>query len=286
MRLHVLSDLHADIAGNAWSPQTFTDADVVVCAGDTVAPMTLGLRWLRASFPGQRVLYVPGNHCYYSHFIEHRPELKTTYEDQRRRAPELARELGIDLLDDAEVLIDNVRFLGSTLWTDFQQRPGYLMFGDAVREAEKRHNDYRKIKVDPGRSRNKFTAAHSIAAHRKARVFLRDALARPFAGDTVVVTHHAPSPRSLHPAVGDMDWLYASNLEALMDGDTAPALWIHGHIHRNVDYVVGATRVLANPRGYPNEPQLIAEHGPRENPDFDPALVVEVGLQPLPILGI
>jgi hypothetical protein len=286
MRLHVLSDLHVDIAGNAWSPPAFTDADVVVCAGDTMAPQTLGLRWLRDAFPGQRLLCVPGNHDFYSHHIEHQPELKTTYEEQRRRAPELARELGISLLDDDEIVIGDVRFLGSTLWTDFQQRPGYVMFGDAVREAERRHNDYRRIKVDPGRSRNKFTAAHSIAAHRKSRVFLRDALARPFTGDTVVVTHHLPSPRSLHPAASDLDWCYTSDLEAMMHGETAPALWIHGHIHHNADYVVGNTRVLANPRGYPNEPRLIGEHGRRENPNFDPKLVVEVGLHPLLILGM
>lgn len=286
MRLHVLSDLHVDIAGNAWSPPTLTDANVVVCAGDTMAPQTLGLRWLRDAFPAQRVLCVPGNHCYYSHHVKHRPELKTTYEEQRRRGSDLARELGTDLLDDGEIVIDGVRFLGSTLWTDFQQRPGYTAFDAAVREAERRHNDYRNIKVGRGRSRDKFTAGHSLGAHRKGRVFLRDALARPFAGETVVVTHHAPSPRSLDPAVKDLDWLYASDLEALMQGDRAPALWIHGHIHRNADYVIGSTRVLANPRGYPNEPRLIAEYGRRENPDFDPTLVVEVGLQPLPTYGM
>lgn len=76
----------------------------------------------------------------------------------------------------------------------------------------------------------------------------------------------------------DMDWCYASNLEHLMHGENAPAVWMHGHIHTNRDYSVGNTRIVANPRGYP------AAAGMRENPNFNPSIVVELELKP--VLGM
>lgn len=49
-----------------------------------------------------------------------------------------------------------------------------------------------------------------------------------------------------------------------------PQLWMHGHTHDSFDYRIGATRVIANPRGY-------ARDGVAENKSFDPGLVIEVG---------
>jgi hypothetical protein len=124
---------------------------------------------------------------------------------------------------------------------------------EAVRAAARGMNDYRAIKVGAGRSRDKLAPGQTV------------------------VTHMAPSRRSLlewdpeHPErTRDLDWCYASNCEALMTGDAAPSLWLHGHIHTNRNYVVGHTRVVANPRGYPGL------RGTRENPKFDPSLVVEL----------
>jgi Icc-related predicted phosphoesterase len=112
--------------------------------------------------------------------------------------------------------------------------------------------------------------------HKNSVRWLTEQLATPFDGETVVVTHHAPSPKSLvagKPYL-DLDWYYASDAEHLMHGDNAPVLWIHGHIHRNQDYVVGNTRVVCNPRGYPLS---TLKNAPRENPDFIEDLVIEVG---------
>ena len=73
-------------------------------------------------------------------------------------------------------------------------------------------------------------------------------------------------------------------LAALLDqtGPDAPTLWIHGHIHKNQDYTIGGTRVVCNPRGYP---MSFHPNAPRENPDFDPQLVIEVGYDCTPKLG-
>ena len=95
-------------------------------------------------------------------------------------------------------------------------------------------------------------------------------LATPHAGPTVVITHHAPSRKSIHPRFERslVNPCFVSDAERLLDG-TRAGLWIHGHTHDSFDYVVNGTRVLCNPRGY-------AKNGVNENDRFDPDLVVEV----------
>ncbi|MBN9004894.1 MAG: metallophosphoesterase family protein [Rhizobiales bacterium] len=287
MRIHFVSDLHCDIRDNSIDAMPDVDADVSVVAGDAMAPGTLALRRVRALYPDRSrpLIYVPGNHDYYSHHDLKRPELKTTWQRQKEEMPVVARELGITLLDDAVAEIDGVRFIGATLWSDFSARPGTMSFDFAVREAcsSRGMNDYRYIKVDPGRSKDTLRPRDTVNAQKASRAFIEGVLATPFDGETVVVTHHAPTYYSLRNEgrqFDDLDWCYASNLEALMHGDTAPALWLHGHIHVNRDLTIGTTRVVANPRGYP------MRGGKRENPDFDPAMVIEVGRDLNPKWGI
>ncbi|MGY3356425.1 putative phosphodiesterase [Bradyrhizobium sp. GM0.4] len=279
MRIHIFSDLHVDIDHNEMQQPPNVDADVIVCAGDAAAPGTLALRIVRDLYPdrGRPLIYVPGNHDFYSFYDTHNPSLKTTWEEQHARMPEVAADLGITLLNDASVEIGDVLFIGATLWTDFLVRPPYVPITEAMRTASKSMNDYRAIKVAPGRSRDMLKPAQTIAAHKTSVAFIEKTLAeRPDDQAAVVVTHHAPSPRSLlrWPMLSELDYCYASaGVERLMTGDAAPQLWLHGHIHRNRDYTIGDCRVIANPRGYPH-------FGARENPDFDPAIVVE--LEPRP----
>lgn len=289
MRIRLGSDFHDDLAGNGMDRLAVVDADVTVIAGDVMAPGHLAIRRLRELLPDARnLVYVPGNHDFYSHADRHHPELRTTYEAQRYELmPRAAEENDVILLDDAAVEIDGVRFIGGTLWTDFCARPGYVSFDEAVRAASRAMNDYRLIKRLPGRSRDRLRARDTIDAHKATRKFLQETLAQPFDGETVVVTHHAPSYRSLlgwgpdRPLLfNDLDWCYGSDLEALMQGDGAPALWLHGHVHTNRDYQVGPVRVVANPRGYPLRP------GVRENPDFNADLVLELESRLAPTMKI
>ena len=134
-------------------------------------------------------------------------------------------------------------------------------------------NDYRHIRrwstKTPGK-RKRIRPADTIAAHRVTRAFIDEAMTEPHAGPTVVVTHHAPHPRSLDGFYkGDLDWCYASDMGLTMEGETAPGLWLHGHIHRAQDYQVGSTRVVSNPRGY-----RFTSH--EQNNGFDPALVINL----------
>jgi hypothetical protein len=288
-RFHIVSDIHRDIPANGYAPSV-PDCDVVIVAGDVQQPLTQALPWLRRAYPDHPVLYVPGNHDFYSAVIKDRPEFKTTYERERELAPKVAEQHDISLLDNGICTVKGVRVLGTTLWTDFGCRPAYMSFHDAVREASKGMNDYRAIKVGRGRGGDRLMPRNTIDAHKVAVRWLTDQLSIPHSGETIVVSHHAPSPRSLtgQPlgdlergvrAYRDLDFCYASDLEHMMHGARAPSLWIHGHIHSNRDYVVGSTRVLANPRGYP---KYEMQNAPRENPDFMADLVIEVGHEPTP----
>jgi hypothetical protein len=286
MRIWIQSDLHADITHNGYVPPADVEADLVVVAGDAMAPATLALPWLRKAYgPDLPIIYVMGNHDFYSD--PRHPDTKTTWEWQREHAPRVAADNGITLLDDAAAEIGGVRFIGSTLWTDFSARPPHVSFDVAVREATKGANDYRAIKVGPGRSRDRLRPRDTIDAHKISRIFIERTLTEPTeCSETVVITHHAPSYRSLKSrglTFADLDWCYSSNMETLMHGPHAPTLFIHAHIHANRDYMVGNTRVIANPRGYPMFPR---PNAPRENPDFDPRLVVEVGPALTPTMRI
>ncbi len=247
MKLHILSDLHIEFG--AFEPPA-TDADVVILAGDIGVGMG-GLRWAEARFPGRPVIYVPGNHEFYHHDIALIDALKSEAADN------------VHVLNDDQVIIDEVRFLGSILWTDF------ALFGEADRffamqQARQQMTDFSIIQHHGQR----FTPEDAIRLHTASRDWLTVMLAEPFAGKTVVVTHHAPSSRSVHPRFA-RDLLtpaFASNLENLMDGGRA-ALWLHGHMHDSFDYEVYGTRVVCNPRGY--APEAL-------NPDFRPGWVIKI----------
>jgi predicted phosphodiesterase len=247
MKLHILNDLHIEFED--FVPPA-TDADVVVLAGD-IGVGVEGLRWAETRYPDRSVIYVPGNHEFYHHDIALIEELKLEAPDN------------IHVLNDDRVVIDGVRFLGSILWTDF------ALFGEvdkffAMQTARQQMTDFSIIQ-NHGQP---FTPEDAIKLHEASRDWLAVMLAEPFAGKTVVVTHHAPSSQSVHPryARNLLTPAFASNLENLMDGNRA-ALWIHGHTHDSFDYEIYETRVVCNPRGY----------SPVElNPDFQPGLVVEV----------
>jgi predicted phosphodiesterase len=251
MRLNVLSDLHLTVAPFR---QPENDADLVVLAGDIARPAA-AVEWAAAF--GKPVFYVPGNHEFYGSGIdETRAALRAASAGTRVR-----------VLDDEVAIEGGVRFIGSTLWTDF------LLFGpggreSAMREGQRFMRDFTRIR----NGERVFTPEDSAERFEAHRRFLADALATPFAGPTVVITHHAPSPRSIHPRFRDsaINACFVSDVESLIGG---ASLWIHGHTHDSFDYAVDGTRVVCNPRGY-------APHGVNENARFDPDFVVDVDESP------
>jgi predicted phosphodiesterase len=249
VRLHILSDLHLEFA--PFDPPD-TAADAVILAGDA-HPGVRGLEWAAARWPDRPLVYVPGNHEFYGHA---HPRLV-------RRLEARAAALGphVHVLSDRAVVLAGVRFLGATLWTDFE------LWGDPVRSgaaAVEQMADFERVQVEPSLSRCR--PEDTVAWHRRSVAWLRGALADGGAPPTVVVTHHAPSARSLNPLYTDpVAAAFASHLDALVEGSGA-RYWVHGHTHHCVDYAVGGTRVVSNQRGYPDEPVN----------GFDPGLVLEL----------
>ena len=186
MKLHILSDLHLSFSGLE-VPRT--DADVVILAGDIARPAQ-AMAWA-AGF-AKPVLYVPGNHEFYGGSIS-----GTVRELKRLSARTIVR-----VLDDDAVVIDGVRFLGTTLWTDF------MLFGAgegrelAISEALSFMRDFSRIHLHET-SDALFQPADSAALFNHHAGWLAARLSEPFPGPTVVITHHAPSHRSIHPRFAD-----------------------------------------------------------------------------------
>ena len=243
MKLNILSDLHLR---QAPLPVPGNDADVVVLAGDIARPAE-AMAWARGF--AKPVLYVPGNHEHYGDTIE------ATVAALRREAD----GADIHVLDRDAVVIGPVRFLGTTLWTDFRVGGDDDARAAAVQESIRFIRDFSRIRRDAS-SDAPFTPDDAAALFKRDAYWLRQMLARTHDGPTVVITHHSPSLRSIHPrfAGSRLNACFVSDAEYLLDGGRA-ALWIHGHTHDSFDYVVDQTRVVCNPRGY-------ARNGVNENP--------------------
>lgn len=256
MKLHILSDLHLSFCDMAPPAADAADADVVVLAGDVARPRE-ALAWARRF--DKPVLYVAGNHEFYG------GSLDGVASDLER----LSAGTSIRVLDNSGIVIGGVRFLGTTLWTDFELFGGGERMAAAIAEGQRLIRDFSRIRLAEGRE-DMFSPADSAVLFRRNAAWLGAELATTHDGPTVVITHHAPSPRSIHPRFADslLNACFVSDAEYLLDGSRA-GLWIHGHTHDSFDYVVNGTRVVCNPRGY-------AKGGVNENARFDPALTIEV----------
>lgn len=240
-RIWIVSDLHMD-HGRIDLPVP-SEADVAVIAGDVVDD-----EWLAGIAARIPTVYVAGNHDFYN-------------KDWYTRRAELAAIPTLHFLDDDVAVVAGVTFAGATLWTNMND-------GDhsAIEAAADYMNDYRHIRMGKDQLRPWATVAmneNSVQAIKWATKIAP----RLVAGPVVVVTHHAPSFRSVHQrfvGAGAINYAFASNLDNLVE-ESGAAIWVHGHVHNNFDYMIGGTRVICNPYGYPGE-----------NPEFDPALIVEV----------
>lgn len=265
-KLLILSDLHlgfGDLEMEIDGKRIDADADIVVLAGD-IGESKACLLWARRCMPDKPIVYVVGNHeMYRNHWDQGLDELRDT-----------ACSRDIHFLENEEDTVEGVRFLGCTLWTD------YDLYGRenreiCMREAEQRLNDHRLIETGDGMtSRVLLTAADALARHRKSRAWLKRRLAKGKPANTVVVTHHAPSRLSISPRYENdlLSAAFASDLHDLMGRS---ALWVHGHMHNSSDYIVNGTRVVCNPRGYVNR-----WTGEVENKQFVANLTVEVEAAP------
>ncbi|HLK43460.1 MAG TPA: metallophosphoesterase, partial [Thermoleophilia bacterium] len=201
-------------------------------------------------------IYVAGNHEFYGHAM---PGLIA---DLRAAAAGSS----VHVLERDEVTIDGVRFLGCTLWSDFEF-DGADHRELSMRVCERAVSDYHVI--HNGSADRVLRAQDTRELHVASRRWLAGRLADVHAGPTVVVTHHSPyiSWRPPQEVLRLIAGAFVSDLSELMDGERA-RLWVYGHTHRWADIDVAGTRLLSNPCGYPNEPVA----------GYDPAFVVDVQL--------
>ncbi|WP_321931903.1 metallophosphoesterase [Paraburkholderia guartelaensis] len=254
MLLQVASDLHLERLENPRTPDALLDrvkCDVLVLAGDI--DRLERVAGLFSDWPVP-IVYVHGNHELY-----HRDCAVAL-----RHAQEQYARTSIHFLEEQERVIDNVRFLGCCLWTDFAL---HGTAGPAMSYAQDCAPDY-KIIFNGGNRR--LTPADTRRMHRASVEWLESKMRQPFPGKTVVVTHYAPHPMSLgYQGARASAAAFASDLGRLLRWAD---LWIHGHIHESCDYMLGGCRVVANPAGYKRNGSV----GKITNRKFDRGLVVQI----------
>jgi Icc-related predicted phosphoesterase len=258
MKINLVSDMHIN-----FQDIELPGGDVLIMAGDIMEAGHLRRadnakkdtfladryrRFLNEEMPKYRkVIYVAGNHEHYNN----------SYDDTHTR---LRRELpdNVYLLENESVQIDDVHFFAGTFWTDMNK-------GDPIsmQVVKQGMMDFKCIKFGHGIKMdslygdsywtNSFTPAYAKSVFHETVENLKQFLAGKENEKVVVVSHHAPSPQSVHEHYKSdfhMNAGYHSHLDEFIMDHPQIKFWVHGHMHDPVDYMIGSTRILSNPRGY------------------------------------
>lgn len=263
VKLLIYSDLHLENSAFVPDPDAVREADVIVLAGD-IHPGAHAVLWARQSFAQKPIVYVAGNHEFYGN------EWDRTLDELRTAA----QQHDVTFLEDSCAEIEGVRFLGCTLWSDFNYFGVHKQ--KAMRaDAERNYSDYSSIHADADPVRGCLTTELSIARHQTSLAWLARELPMGNPSNTVVVTHHYPNRNSCPVKYSNdaMTAAYGSHIDT--DLIRQAGLWIHGHTHSSQNYRIGDSkryvRVVCNPRGY----LLGWFTNEWENEQFNPAYLVE-----------
>jgi len=250
MKIRLLSDLHLEFS--MLDVPAGTEGEILVLAGDIVVAdsFTRGvnspkkakanewLRWFESTCAKfEHVIYILGNHEHYN------GKFYDTYDILQNNLGHISN---LSILDQTFVDIENYRFVGGTLWTDFDNDNfKALIIKDAL-------NDYH---LTEGKDYRKLTT-NETALYCKQMLNFIDLHYQVSKKDIIVVSHHLPSYRSVHKSYlvapnNRYNPGYASNLDNFIADRTSKIkLWVHGHTHSSFDYFIDNTRVVSNPRGY------------------------------------
>lgn len=211
----------------------------------------------RCSFQFPHVIYVMGNHEFYHGRF---------YDSIQHMRDECAKFPNIYLLENDTKVIDDVTFIGATLWTDMNKGDPLTMHA-----IEGMMNDFRIIRNDK-RNFAAMSARDVVSRHARTLQYFRSVLAEQHDKKFVVVGHHSPSFQSVHETYKTeylMNGGYHSDLSEFIMDHPQIKLWTHGHTHHPFDYVIGETRIVCNPRGYEGD-------GYSEGTGWNPDIVLEV----------
>ena len=253
MKINYISDVHLNV-----QDLTLPGGDVLIIAGDCMEAGHLRLaentgrnvfladRYKRFASEEltkyREVIYIKGNHEHYHNIFD------TTHEWIAKILPD-----NVHFLENESIQIGDVHFWAATMWTDMHGGNPITM-----EQVQNGLNDFRLIRYANTRKINnywtdKFTVQCAMSEQRQSVALLTKFLEEHHDDKVVVVTHHAPSELSVNPKYKDdyhLNGGYHNHLENLILDNPQIKFWIHGHMHDTVDYILGETRVLANPRGY------------------------------------
>jgi Icc-related predicted phosphoesterase len=285
MKIALVSDVHLEFGD--YYPVNPESADVLILSGDIMVANDIGTSGMKETFRAERfltfldnckkeyrnVVYVMGNHeHYHGDFAESAKILREECDSR-----------GIHFLDTEMVTIDDVTFVGGTLWTDMNKHDELTMY-----HLRKAMNDFRVVKnsnrmvtfktpvladkpvgmtdeefmdlPEGARTVMKFKQREALFSpedayeeHQKMVQYIRTVIEGKYDKKFVVVGHHAPSRMSTHPRYADdelMNGGYSSSLDDFIMDHPQIKAWTHGHTHEPFDYMIGSTRIVCNPRGY------------------------------------
>ena len=262
MKIAVCSDIHLEFGPIELN--NTDNANVLILSGDICVAKDLPysdskkgdisrnfFRMCALRFP--HVLYVMGNHeHYHGDFATSGKIIKE----------ELAQYANVHLLDQETKVIDDVTFIGGTLWTDMNKEDGITLM-----HMKSMMNDFRMVENSARKTHYKdtlgnshvriarFTPDDTVEDHKKMLECIKIMVEGKHDQKFVVVGHHAPSKASTHPRYAKeeiMNGGYSSDLSEFILDHPQIKLWTHGHTHENFDYLIGSTRIFCNPRGYIN----------------------------------
>ena len=256
MKIRLFSDLHLEFTkykfDHIYVPHADDAETTLLLAGDISTGMTAIPFIEEMCKYFKYVLYVHGNHEGYHN------EFEKLIADWQAWDLEGA-PLNFHFLYNDWRILDGVRFLGGTMWTDFAHEDELVM-----NYASTYMNDYGMIRLN-GLA---MTPEYILNEHKKFCAFILEKFAEDFPGLTVVMTHHSPGNSVRRKGRKENgDEFYFADIENFIGTEDKAVLWVHGHLHRNFDYMINNTRVVCNPFGY---------YGHAENHGFDPQIVIEI----------
>lgn len=260
MKIRVLSDLHLEFHQDYREfavPRVPNEKDIVLLLAGDIHTGVNAQAFIEDMCERHRaVYYVLGNHEFYNH------TLNRVREDWLVLAVNTLPENFV-LVDDTTHWIGDYRIIGGTLWTNFNNGNYW-----AMTVAKSGMNDFEVIEYIEGDRKRRFLPHDAMKLHSKTLDHIKNELATPWDGKTIVLTHHLPHPLCVPARFRDhpLNDAYMTNLDNLIY-DNEIDLWVHGHTHDNVDMIMHGTRIVCNPRGY---------HGRATNPTFNPNFTIDL----------
>jgi len=253
MKIAIASDLHLEFGDLLIKNED--NADVLILGGDILVVEDLRAResanitgeatksqryhefMLRCSFQFPHVIYILGNHEHYH----------GNFSSSTRKLREYFAHLpNVYILDRETKVIDDVVFIGGTLWSDMNKSDSLTLFN-----MRSMMNDFRVIWY--GNKNRKFGPGDAVDEHLKMKNYISAVVEGKHDQKFVVVGHHAPSRSSIHEMYQNdtiMNGGFSSDMDEFILDRPQIRLWTHGHTHHDFDYTIGSTRVVCNPRGY------------------------------------